>query len=232
MKEAVSLLLAKVHYPVHSLGYGKRVGIWLQGCSVRCEGCLNRETWEFDEAARIPVQSLVERVEGWLAEADGVTVSGGEPFDQPEALGALLVLLRERTAGDLLVYSGRSAEYLRENHAGLLGLIDVLITDPYRPGSGQTLTLRGSDNQRVWLLSEEAKRRYPATVNGDAWEESERRMDLLVEGETVWMAGIPRPGDLEKLEKLLAERGMGVSFSLRGGGGARVEAGKERPLSP
>jgi len=211
-----SLLLNKVHYPVHSLGYGKRVGIWLQGCSIHCRGCLNRDTWAFDESLRVTIKELLDRMDGWLAEADGVSICGGEPFDQPESLGALLHHLAERTAGDLLVFSGYSWEHLREKHPSLLDTIDVLVTDPYQSESGQTLTLRGSDNQRIWLLSDKAKERYPASINEELWDESDRKMDILVEGDSIWMAGIPRPQDLEKLERLLAARGYGVTFSGSG----------------
>ena len=46
----------------------------------------------------------------WLEEADGITISGGEPFDQPEALIHLLAQIRSKTSIDILVYSGHPFE--------------------------------------------------------------------------------------------------------------------------
>ena len=95
------LSLSKLHFPITALGPGRRIGLWLQGCSIRCSGCMSRDTWEFsDESHRVEV--LLERVTPWLAEADGITISGGEPFDQPEGLLSFLVGLRERFRGDIL----------------------------------------------------------------------------------------------------------------------------------
>lgn len=202
----------KVHFPVTALGYGRRVGIWTQGCSIHCPGCINRDTWEFDDTKALAIGPFVAALNPWLAQADGVTVSGGEPFDQPEALAHLLRELRPRLAGDILVYSGYARERLARRHAAILSHVDVLISEPYQPQWGTTLTLRGSDNQHITLLSELARRRYPANVDTRPWEAT-RRMDLVVDGGTVWMAGIPRAGEMREVQRRLAEAGLACSTS-------------------
>jgi len=153
----------------------------------------------------------LEQVNPWLCNADGVTVSGGEPFDQAEALESLLGLLRARFKGDVLVYSGYSHEKLFSEFSGVLRLVDVLISEPFVAGATQTLTLRGSDNQKIFLLSELARARYPRDIDCQLWDRS-RRLDVVVEGEEVWMAGIPREGDMVRLRTELARRG----FAARG----------------
>ncbi|URN01597.1 radical SAM protein [Actinomadura madurae] len=124
-----------------TLGPGTRAGIWTQGCTLHCRGCLSRDTWEADPGKAVPVEAVL----GWLASlpepVDGVTVSGGEPFQQPAALAALLRGIRawrdarghETIALDILVYSGyvysrlsRTTE-MRE----ILDLCDAVITGPY-----------------------------------------------------------------------------------------------------
>ena len=200
----------KCHFPVTTLGYGQRVGIWLQGCSIRCPGCLSRDTWETLPETAITVDELTRSVTPWLETADGVTISGGEPFDQARTLASLVRHLRKQTPGDVLVYSGYPMEFLRRHFPKTVALLDVLITDPYRPDAGQTLILRGSDNQRIFLLSDLARRRYPADINEQPWSDT-RRLDVIVEGAEVWIAGIPRPDDLHALRVKLE----GTGYSMR-----------------
>ena len=65
--------------------------MWFQGCSIRCRGCVSRDTWEFRGDAWVEVDRLVAWIHSLDRDRlDGVTVSGGEPFDQPDALAALL----------------------------------------------------------------------------------------------------------------------------------------------
>ena len=201
----------RLHFPVTTLGYGRRVGIWTQGCLIRCPGCVSQDTWEPRAESAVSVGELLASLAPWLAVAEGVTISGGEPFDQPAGLLALLTQLRANFAGDLLVFSGYSRAVLDARHADVLRLIDVLITEPFVAAAGQTLALRGSDNQRVFLLTALARQRYPAKLDTQPWDQR-RRLDVVVDGAEVWMAGIPRPGDLGHLRRELEARG----FTSRG----------------
>ncbi len=200
------IAINKVHFPVTTLGHGRRLGIWTQGCSIHCPGCVSRDTWDTEPRHRIALDELLAGCAGWLAEADGVTISGGEPFDQPDALRELLQALRTRCAGDLLVFSGYANEKLFAQHADILTLADVLISEPFVAHAGQTLALRGSDTQRVFLLSPLARERYPADLDRRAWE-PQRRLDLMMEGDDIWMAGIPEPGAMAKLRDKLRALG-------------------------
>jgi anaerobic ribonucleoside-triphosphate reductase activating protein len=202
----------KLHFPVTALGFGSRLGIWVQGCRIRCKGCISRDTWENNPEKETTVQELLTACHHWLKSADGVTISGGEPFDQPEALQELVGRLRTVSQGDLLLYSGYRYEWLFREHGEILRQVDVLISEPFQPEAGQTLALRGSDNQRIFLLSELARRRYPADLDRQHWP-TRRRLDVIVEGDTVWMAGIPAPRDMERLKDRLRSLGYGCSTS-------------------
>ena len=68
---------------------------------------------------------------------DGITISGGEPFEQQDALEALLRELHGwRDASgrrfDLLCYSGFSMTRLVHRHQALLDLLDAVIPEPYK----------------------------------------------------------------------------------------------------
>lgn len=190
--------LSRLHFPITTLGPGRRVGIWFQGCSIRCPGCISADTWRAG-VGKVDVESVAAAASPWLVEADGVTISGGEPFDQPEALGLLLRLLRQSFDGDVLVYSGYPIEALCGPLVAMAGLIDAIITDPYDATAEQTRSLRGSDNQRLHLLTEVGKRRFESYVD----QPFERSFDLMIDpsGE-VWMAGIPGREDFARLSAL------------------------------
>ena len=202
----------KVHFPVTALGFGKRVGIWTQGCSIRCPGCVSRDTWTTHNQCALGVAELVSGIKPWLDQADGVTISGGEPFDQAPALGELMRLLKSGFPGDVLVYSGYSFQRLWADFSEVLLHADVVVSEPFLPECGQTLALRGSDNQRICLLTELARSRYPDNIDRQLWE-GNRRMDVVVEGDNVWMAGIPRTGDMGRLRDELARCGYNAQSS-------------------
>jgi anaerobic ribonucleoside-triphosphate reductase activating protein len=203
--EPPTVALSRLHFPVTALGPGKRVGIWFQGCSIRCPGCISVDTWA-PGRVRATLADVIDAVAPWLNVANGVTISGGEPFDQAEALYELLREIRSRSAAtDILVFTGYAFETLPEFVRSEY-LIDALITDPYHEDVPQTLALRGSDNQCLHLLTEMGRQRFESFARRR--DASDDRLDLMVDDDgTVWMAGIPKQGDLPKLLALLHANG-------------------------
>lgn len=202
---SLSLHISRVHFPITSLGFGSRLGIWFQGCSIRCPGCVSRDTWA-PEPGRVEIEQLIEAIEPWAKRADGLTVSGGEPFDQPSALAALLRWWRCNFDGDVLVFSGYSSETLNEKFPDLLADIDVLISDPFDSKQTQTKPLRGSDNQRLHLFTSLARDRYSSITATIA-------LDVCFDGDTVWIAGIPKLKDLDAIRNQLLELGISAATS-------------------
>ena len=145
-----------------------------------------------------------------LSEVDGVTITGGEPFEQPEALHRLAVELREGVEFprevDLLCYSGFPWKRIDERYRHILEVVDVVIAEPYVERLGP-LRLRGSSNQTIHHISELGRRRYG--------ELPERRNELqIVAGaDGIRTVGIPDRGDLEKMERMLSRQG--VTFGKR-----------------
>lgn len=207
------MFLSRIHFPVTALGYGRRIGIWFQGCSIRCAECISADTWATGRG-ETSVASVLDSIGPWLAVADGVTVSGGEPFDQPDALEALLGAIRSQVPGDVLVYSGYPHEKLAERLDDWRGLIDVLISDPYVAHAGQTLALRGSDNQRMHLLTPIGRSRYRALQRAKLGNQSQPTLDVHFDDNgDVWIAGIPRPRDIRRLRSILHQEGFSASTS-------------------
>jgi anaerobic ribonucleoside-triphosphate reductase activating protein len=144
--------------------------------------------------------------------ADGVTVSGGEPFDQPDALLELLARVRSKTEADILVFTG----YPWTTVAGMLGSspapFDAIVTGPFDREEKQTLALRGSDNQELHLITERGRARFagferPAT-------ERDRAVDVMFDDNgDVWFAGIPARDDFQRLRELLESTGSTLGTS-------------------
>ena len=152
---------------VTTLGPGERVCIWVNGCSRRCEGCVSPELQSPKPENECDILRVLEKFN--LGPRDGVTVSGGEPFEQVSALTALVRYLRERGVEDLLVYTGYTLEELERRADGepdvryLLDNIGVLIDGPYiREQDDGRGNLAGSKNQRVLYLNESLKPKYAA----------------------------------------------------------------------
>jgi anaerobic ribonucleoside-triphosphate reductase activating protein len=163
------------------------------------------DTWPAGRGAT-PLDEVIASIEVWLRNADGVTISGGEPFDQPDALRALLVEVKARSSADILVYSGYGFDQLAAAISKLDGLIDALISEPFILGAPQTLPLRGSDNQQLHCLTALGTRRF--TSFHDPAQQESRTLDLMFDEDgTAWLAGIPRQDDWARLTLLLAEEG-------------------------
>jgi anaerobic ribonucleoside-triphosphate reductase activating protein len=203
------LYLSRIHFPVTTLGPGRRICIWFQGCSIRCQGCVSVDTWGVGKGG-VLINEIMAVITPWLNDADGITISGGEPFDQPEALVKLLSQLRSKTKIDILVYSGhpfeRIAPLVEKNH----GLIDAIISDPYEDKTSQTLALRGSDNQRLHcltVLGEKRFRQFDRTIVA-----TDKTFDIMFEEDgPIWLAGIPGRNDMQRLKIILADDGHIVS---------------------
>lgn len=135
-------------------GPGLRYAIFVQGCSHHCVGCHNPESWAHDGGTQTTVQALLAEIaENGLVR--GVTISGGEPFEQPEACANLAQQLKSRGYG-VWVYTGYLYDDLlrmAENRPAIGQLLenaDVLVDGPYvQARRSLMLKFRGSSNQRI-----------------------------------------------------------------------------------
>jgi anaerobic ribonucleoside-triphosphate reductase activating protein len=220
-----SIAISRIHFPVTNLGPGRRVGIWFQGCSIRCPGCISVDTWA-EGPGKTSVSEVLQAIAPWIPLADGFTISGGEPFDQPRALAELLTGIRSHSRTDILVFTGHPLEAVGQQLSSMNGLIDALVADPFDLTASQTLALRGSDNQRLLLLTPLGREHFtgydrPADVR-------DRSVDVMFdENGEVWLAGIPARDDFRRLQLMLQSSGARVSISEDRRTGTRSEAVSE-----
>ena len=157
--------VARILYPVTVLGPGKRIVIWVAGCKRACKGCANPELWDATSEQEISVFNLLTAIENLTEKVggavDGITISGGEPFEQIEEM-SLLIDGVQKICSDILVFTGYTKdELVRKEGAGeILNRIAVLVDGPYVEEKNVGEVLRGSDNQQIWYRDEKIRMQY------------------------------------------------------------------------
>lgn len=174
-------------------GPGRRYALWLQGCPLRCPGCCNPHMIPEVEVEWLEVDSLAQEILS-TPDIEGLTVIGGEPFAQAEALASLAQKVR---AGGLsvMVFSGYTFAQLSTskdpNRARLLAEIDLLIDGPY-VASKHVDDRRwvGSSNQRAHFLTE----RYAhMREEQEGWDPTPNTTELRWRGGELIINGFPHP---------------------------------------
>lgn len=207
----MKIRLNKAHFPVRSLGPGERVGIWFQGCSIRCRGCVSLDTWGLRPETTVDADEVIAWCWSHLAGgSDGLTVSGGEPFDQPEALINILEKLKRlgdasELEFDVLCYTGLHYHEVSQRFGPVLSLLDAIVSEPFEQNLPTQKYLCGSDNQVLRILSEKGRQRFE---RGGGRMAQEKPMGVSVGDDSVYFTGIPRGKDLEELRGALAARGV------------------------
>ena len=134
-------------------GPGRRSVIQTAGCSIRCIGCHVPQTHRRENGTLTPIHSIVDEIIANRDVHDGVTILGGEPFDQPGPVAELVSRLN-RHGLHITTYSGYTFEGLigrkDPNIDFILTHIDLLIDGPFLSHLGQDAgEYRGSRNQRL-----------------------------------------------------------------------------------
>lgn len=171
-----------------ALGPGTRAVIWVQGCHLRCPGCISPDWIPFKPATQLLPEQIIERLP--FDEITGLTFSGGEPMEQAGALAKVIHLARQRRDLDVICFTGYRYETLikrpleSEVHS-LLQLVDVLIDGPYIRELNNSIGLRGSTNQRIIYLTNRL-RKYQL-------ENQARQIEFRIDNGSFTMVGIPTP---------------------------------------
>ncbi len=138
-------------------GPGIRAVVWVQGCSIGCPGCINQHLLHYGSGHRVDPVALGRRLVEESPEAEGLTISGGEPFEQADACTYLLATA-QILGWSTMVYTGFQLRDLRLRGDPwidrMLARVDLLIDGPYRADQRAELLWRGSSNQRIHCLSD------------------------------------------------------------------------------
>jgi anaerobic ribonucleoside-triphosphate reductase activating protein len=141
-------------------GPGLRAVVWVQGCTLGCPGCFNPETHPEQAGFSLSVEQLVEKVIQ-ITGIEGITISGGEPFQQTPALAEFLKAVKANSPLSVLLFSGFTLEEIKRipHSIEALAQVDVLVAGRYQIEKRLAHNLLGSANKQVYFLT----KRYSKT---------------------------------------------------------------------
>ncbi len=206
-----TLRIARILAPISTLGPGRRVAVWVQGCTLACPGCASTDTWDPHGGTLTTVSQVAATICRLFCEdrsLTGLTITGGEPLQQPVALTRLLRQLRSAWDSadrqiDVALFTGYRLRAARGRGSTVLDVVDLVIAGPYRAHAGHGGGLRASANQQIEALTELGRTR----LAGMPLESP--TMQVAMDGENdLLLVGLPRPGDLDRMRGRLSDLGV------------------------
>ena len=185
-------------------GPGMRSMVWVSGCHRRCPGCSQPEFFSFDVGQSVTVEELWGRIAA-IPDIEGISFSGGEPFEQVRPLAAL-ARLAHANGKNVVSYTGYRLEALqadRERFGPLLDEVDLLIDGEFRSELTGNYRWRGSGNQRLIRLSERIA--LPEETNV-----SEMQITFDGSGSELVFSGI-LPDLIRELRDTLSQQGVATA---------------------
>lgn len=188
--------LNRIQYPVYNLGPGTRIGIWVQGCSLKCRGCVSPSLWTSQNGKQIDIEYLVKQISAVQDCFDGITISGGEPFDQYQALIVFSAFIKKKTGLNIYSFSGYTLKELTKKFPDQLFMtyLDYLLDGRYMQKKHSNRNDRGSINQNLYKF--ENKRFF---LQKDFFTSKRWSVNVSKDNQ-VFMSGIPRKNDLNKIK--------------------------------
>lgn len=199
------MYIARILYPIKVLGPGERIGIWMNGCEHRCKNCSNPELWNLQNKYKTDIDIITKLINAVSDNhiVDGFTLTGGDPFYQPDALEKLLPYLYSLNK-DILVYTGYSYNFIKKNYKHLLKYIAVLIDGKYIEKKNTGAVLRGSDNQTIYYLKDDYRVKYEKYL-----KQSNSRIQNFTLVDGVVSVGIHLPGYEKNLDNVMKKKWIG-----------------------
>ncbi|MFZ4437603.1 MAG: 4Fe-4S cluster-binding domain-containing protein [Syntrophales bacterium] len=195
--EANYLNIAYYAFDVKTLGPGRRIAVWVQGCQRRCQNCLSPEwqaiipahVWHIDDFKNMLAQQT---------EMSGLTVSGGEPMLQAAGLMKLWSGLKQsQPSWTLIVFSGFTrSEIIQGNdpaRTAFLAEADAFIGGPYIDELNDGKDLKGSGNQEIFFKPDSKFDKFQQSL----FFQTERHIEIRVGERDVFLVGIP-PTDFHR----------------------------------
>lgn len=192
-------------------GPGLRYCIWVQGCPIRCEGCFNPHTWDFDGGTTVEVDEIFDEIKNTIEEnplLEGVTFLGGEPFSQADGLSLLASKVRELNLS-IVTFTGYEYEKIKAAHNPtwnrLLENTDLLIDGPYIHSQ--------HDLSRPWIGSKNQQYRFLTKYYKGLEEkllETNNKLEIRIHSDgRITANGMAEINDLEMLRQLCDLDGSG-----------------------
>ena len=164
-------------------GPGIRFVVFMQGCSLKCKYCHNRDTWSFSSGKLVTIQELVKEILKYKSYMDtsggGITVSGGEPLLQTDFICALFRELKKYNIHTAIDTAGSLP--LSYEIKELLKYTDLVLLDIKHINNEKCINLTGAPNKHTLEFA-----KYLNNLNIPVWIRqvlvpgyTDDRLDLL-----------------------------------------------------
>lgn len=145
-------------------GEGIRYVIFVQGCSHKCIGCHNASTWNPFKGEWTDLAQLCINLNSLSPYYDGITLSGGEPFEQEEACVYIAKYAQSKNLS-VWCYTGYDLNELPPQKHPLFRYIDVIVSGPYIEDlKTSDFPYIGSSNQHINYVVKEIPDKF---LDGD-----------------------------------------------------------------
>jgi len=197
MNNEILLNVADIRHCSEVNGPGIRTVVWVQGCTRKCPGCINQHMQEHKEIKLFePV--FLGKILVQVKKAIGLTISGGEPFEQSLAC-ALLAERFKQHGKSVMVFTGYPFEELQQSREPsvqrFLKSIDLIVAGPYiRELACESRMWRASSNQTVHYLNGSAATEEP--------DPQAATVEVKADGERMFLTGFPASEDLTWFDTL------------------------------
>ncbi len=146
-------------------GPGVRYVIFMQGCSLKCKYCQNRDTWSLNSGATYTVNEVVEKIlryKNYISKTGGVTISGGEPLLQAKFLIELFKELKKHNIHTCIDTSGSFD--LTNDIKELISLTDLFLLDIKCINDQKCIDLTGVSNKKELAFAN-----FLSSINKPIW---------------------------------------------------------------
>lgn len=200
--------LNRIQYPVYNLGTGKRIAIWVQGCTLACKGCISETLQSNTGGTDTDIEYLVNEILKISKEFDGITITGGEPFQQYPQLIAFSAYIKKLTDLEISIFSGYTLTELLKLYPDKLFMkfTDLLTDGRYKKDEHDDTYLRGSVNQELYKFENERALVQEPII-------SSNQISLNIDHDKqVYLTGMPKKNELVKLSEHMKSSGIELKF--------------------
>ncbi len=154
MKSGTRLQLHAFEPASRANGPGLRAVLWFQGCTLNCPGCFNPAMHDSEGGHETTTEETVQEILSRKDQIEGVSFSGGEPFQQPEALLDIAAHV-QAAALTIIIFTGYTLDEVNRLSLGpaILSRTDILIAGRYDHAHHVGSGLLGSGNQQIHFLT-------------------------------------------------------------------------------
>lgn len=188
ISENVLLNVADVVVGSYTNGPGKRIVIWVQGCTIECKGCFNEELQPHMARHLVDPELFATKIVDLCKDkqCEGVTLSGGEPFQQSKALTKFLYIIRDNNL-TIVCFSGyKSTTLLNSNDTHVkssLENIDILIAGEFK--------VTNECSNRMWWMNPDKDVIFLTSVYSSADSFIDENTEYIIKDDYVHITGFP-----------------------------------------